>query len=329
MKKATVVSTLLLVAALAAPAFGQADKPGGVGGTWKCVGKREGRPDTEFKLALTQSGAAVTGTASRGDEGADIRNGSFKDGKLSFQIQIGEGSIGFEASLSGDKLSGTVSQPNGMKFNWEGTREGRAPAASTGVVGTWKLAAKTGEGSVPFTLALKQEGGALAGKVVLADGRICDLNNISFADPALKFTVVAPEGNFELEGKLDGDKLSGSYQTPSGARGPWEGTRANSAPAASASISGKWKIVAHDGARTLEYTMELKREGDTISGRLVGSDGQSAEITNVSFSGNKLKFTLPTDNGNYLVEGQLEGDKLTGTYTAPSGRKDTWEGKRL
>jgi len=329
-KKATVVLALLLVASLAAPAFGQADKTSSVSGTWKCVGKREGRPDIEFKLVLTQNGTQVTGTASRGEEGAPVSSGSFENGKLKFQVDTGNGAVLFEATLAEGRLSGTIAPPGGATGIWTGVREGSAAAGSGSIAGTWKLAAKVGEGSVPFTLELKQEGGALAGKALLADGRICDLTNISFADPALKFTVVAPEGNFELEGKLAGDKLSGTYQTPSGARGPWEGTRAGgAAPTASASIRGKWKIVAHDGARTLEYTMELKQEGDTLSGRLVAPDGQSTNIASASFSGNKLKFTLPTDNGNYLVEGQLEGDKLTGTYTAPSGRKDTWEGKRL
>lgn len=330
MKRPVTALTLVLIALLAVPAFAQ-QKAEGVNGTWKCVGKREGRPDIEFKLVLAQSGAQVTGTASRGDERATIRNGNFAAGKLSFEVQIDEGTVNFEASLSGDKLTGTVTQPNGMKANWEGLREGAGAAAgSAGVLGTWNLSAKVGEGSIPFTLELKQEGETLSGKVITADGQNLSITKAAYTEGILKFTVAGPQGNFELEGKLEGDKLSGSYTTPSGAKGPWEGTRQGSAGApASAAITGKWKILGRDGERTVEYTLELNQEGGALSGKLIASNGETIHITKASVSGNKLKMTIPGNDGNYEVEGQLDADKLTGTYAGPGGRKGTWEGKRL
>ena len=98
---------------------------------------------------------------------------------------------------------------------------------------------------------------------------------------------------------------------------------------ASADIVGSWKLLAKAGERTNEYTVDIKRDGDKLTGRIMAADGGGLDLTKLSFAGNVLKFTVPADEGNYEVEGTLEGGKLSGTYQAPNGQKSTWQGTRL
>lgn len=205
------------------------------------------------------------------------------------------------------------------------------PGEQATVTGTWKMTARQGNTSHQVTLELKQEGAAVSGRIVAGEGRTKNISKASFSDGLLKFTVVAPEGVFDLEGKLEGDQLTGSYTAPSGNKETWEARRLpeGGAVAASAGIAGSWKVMAKDGERTREYTMELKQAGDALSGTMLTPDGEVVILSKLSFADNTLKFIVLTDEGVYQVEGKLESNKLTGTYLTPNGRKDTWEASRV
>jgi hypothetical protein len=189
-----------------------------VAGNWKCVAKVEGRPNMEFRLQLEQDGKEVTGTASRSDGSAPIRRGSFEDGKLKLLIDADGGTYDLQATVSGNKLTGTLTHTGGEKATWEATREGGAGGASaSSIEGAWK--------TDQYTLEFKRDGGSLTGKVVMPDGQAIPLTKASFANGVVRFEVGSPDGNYEAEAKLDGDKLVGTFKTPAGATRNWEAQR--------------------------------------------------------------------------------------------------------
>lgn len=227
MKRQRIIWALALGAVLAwaaAPGFSQ-DKQ--VTGNWKCMAKIEGQEPRPFSLELTQKGAEVTGTASRRGNSTELRKGAYEGGKLTFQIEIEEGTVNFEATLADDKLSGSLSMANGMKANWEGTREQAATVAagSDDVVGSWKVLAKQGDGTIEATMEIKREAGALGGKITLANGESQPLRNVTFEEKVLKVQILTDDGTYHIEGKLDGEKISGTYKTPSGRQETWEAKR--------------------------------------------------------------------------------------------------------
>jgi hypothetical protein len=189
-----------------------------VAGNWKCVAKVEGRPNMEFRLQLEQDGKEVTGTASRSDGSAPIRRGSFEDGKLKLLIDADGGTYDLQATVSGNKLAGTLTHTNGDKAAWEATREGGAGGASaSSIEGTWK--------TDQYTLEFKRDGDTLTGKLLMPDGQTIPLTKPSFANGVLRFEVGSPDGNYEAEAKLEGEKLVGTYKTPAGATRNWEAKR--------------------------------------------------------------------------------------------------------
>jgi len=189
-----------------------------VAGNWKCVAKVEGRPNMEFRLQLQQDGKEVTGTASRSDGSAPIRQGSFENGKLKLLIDADGGTYDLQATVSGDKLTGTLTHTGGEKAAWEATREGGAGGASaSSIEGAWK--------TDQYTLEFKRDGANLTGKVVMPDGQAVPLTKASFANGVVRFEVGSPDGNYEVEAKLEGDRLAGTYKTPSGNKRDWEATR--------------------------------------------------------------------------------------------------------
>jgi hypothetical protein len=79
-------------------------------------------------------------------------------------------------------------------------------------------------------------------------------------------------------------------------------------------LNGKYDIIMKTPMRTMRGTVILQVDGDSISGRL-DFMGNSTRIENGTVNGNSFTFRgeLKTPMGRvaYLVEGSVEGDKLT------------------
>src|SRR5205085_203856 len=144
----------------------------------------------EFQLDLVQKGSDVTGTASRTDGSTDIQKGSFRDGKLSVNVEADGGEYLIQGTLDGDKLAGTLTHSSGVKAPWEGTRGAAASASSTAnPVGQWKIRADAGDHPVEATLSIKEDAKKLTGTIALHDGELQQLNDITFVDGRLTFSI--------------------------------------------------------------------------------------------------------------------------------------------
>ena len=80
-------------------------------GTWTGTLTPDGQEAGTAHLVLKQEGTKLTGTAGpRADEQQEIRNGKADNGKLTFQIERGNGTMKFVLKQEGDEIKGEVSR---------------------------------------------------------------------------------------------------------------------------------------------------------------------------------------------------------------------------
>jgi hypothetical protein len=107
-------------------------------------------------------------------------------------------------------------------------------AKANPVAGTWDcIAHGSVQGDVPFRLALEQNQDRLTGSISTEDGELA-FTSASYNDGALSIVIATSDAKYAVNGKLDGDKLSGQWskEGDSGKQGgSWEGKRSTTAPA--------------------------------------------------------------------------------------------------
>jgi hypothetical protein len=108
-----------------------ADK-GPVAGAWSCLAHNTGEGDMNYTFNLEQTAEQVTGNftaeSSDGTISHDVKNGSFKNGKLELHFDDDEGTINVTGGLDGQ---------DAMKGDWTQGSEG----------GTWEC--KRGAAAAP------------------------------------------------------------------------------------------------------------------------------------------------------------------------------------
>jgi len=98
--------------------------------TWTTKGKQR---ETEFNLTLKAEGEKVTGTLARGknQREAEISNGAYKDGTVSFEVTTerrgNKVTAKYSGKVDGDTIKGTVTAPRGdsgqaREREWEAKR---------------------------------------------------------------------------------------------------------------------------------------------------------------------------------------------------------------
>jgi hypothetical protein len=86
-------------------------------GEWDAVADAQGQP-FPFFLSLKIDGENVTGSSSSQLGESTIKTGSWKDGKLNFQLESSEGTISMSATLLDGKLSGEFDYAGQMQGKW-------------------------------------------------------------------------------------------------------------------------------------------------------------------------------------------------------------------
>jgi len=98
-------------------------------------------------------------------------------------------------------------------------------------------------------------------------------------------------------------------------------------------IEGRWDITVDMGDRKAPSWLEVRHSGiRMLTGHFVADGGSARPISRVYFDGNKMNFSIPPQWENadkdLVVEGVLEGDKLSGSMVNPEGKKWTWTAVR-
>lgn len=105
----------------AAPAAPAAAAPTGtavnLNGQWEAVADAQGQP-FPFLLVLKIEGEAVTGSSSSQLGDSTIKNGSWKDGKLVFDLEGQNGTISMSATIVDGKLAGQFDYAGQLQGKW-------------------------------------------------------------------------------------------------------------------------------------------------------------------------------------------------------------------
>lgn len=106
-------------------------------------------------------------------------------------------------------------------------------AASDALLGRWDLVVQRGTQTSPSWLEVERSGTAtLVGQFVGSGGSARPIAKIEFTDGTFRFAIPpqweANPGDITFEGRLDGDRISGSMTMGDGEKATWSGTRAPS-----------------------------------------------------------------------------------------------------
>jgi hypothetical protein len=100
--------------------------------------------------------------------------------------------------------------------------------------------------------------------------------------------------------------------------------------------TGTWKWVVHRGGQDREATVQLKLEGDRLTGSMRGRDGQEIKVEEGTYKNGEVSFSVPEkardgQTVTHRYTGKLEGDTIAGTVAIERGgekRSGKWEAKR-
>ena len=98
---------------------------------------------------------------------------------------------------------------------------------------------------------------------------------------------------------------------------------------------GTWKWETQIGENKRESTLKLKKDGDKLTGVMVGRDNAETKIDDVKYKDGDLAFSVTRErNGNKFTikyKAKIDGDKIKGSAEGNFGgetRTFEFEGKR-
>jgi hypothetical protein len=210
--------------------------------------------------------------------------------------------------------------------------------------GTWTWTATTRNGETrQATMKLKMEGDKLTGTV---SGRNADtaISDAKLKGNELSFNVVRERnGNTfsqKYTGKIAGDTIKGKISFERDGETTdreWEAKRqGGSAAKAGAGLAGKWKYsFTTSGGQTLEPVLDLKQDGEKVTGTVKVNERESA-ISEGKLSNGEVSFKVVRErDGNSFTSkytGKVEGDVFKGKINSNwNGNERTYdfEAKRL
>jgi hypothetical protein len=116
-KKGTLELMKINPAAATAPAAAPATGPVDLSGQWEAVADANGQP-FPFALTLKVEGENVTGGSSSQLGESTIKSGTWKDGKLVFELEGQNGVISLSATVIEGKLSGEFDYAGQLQGKW-------------------------------------------------------------------------------------------------------------------------------------------------------------------------------------------------------------------
>jgi len=86
-------------------------------------------------------------------------------------------------------------------------------------------------------------------------------------------------------------------------------------------LTGKWAVAADAGGQTINILMDIKQTGTEFTG-VTESDIGGGKIDGGKVDGKKFTGVLHADvqgqSADFKIEGTVDGDKMTGTFTNPN-----------
>ena len=208
---------ILIFAALALAPFTTFGDETNAGGDWKwSLAGQNG----ETTLKLKHDGEKLTGSYNNEFGEAEIADGVFKDGEITFKVKRERNGqsfiIKYHGKLSGDKITGKCEfevNDETRTLDWEAKRD----AAKTSASGNWNTALILGDGNrIEGTLKLKQDGDKLTGATVRNENET-PIQDGEIAGDEITFKVIRDRDGRKVtakyKGKITGDTIKGKVES--------------------------------------------------------------------------------------------------------------------
>ncbi len=304
--------------------FASASMAADVAGRWKLVANAPDGNAYHVTLVLKDDGGRLGGVMESDMGQMPVANVVHSGNELRFDLMLDMGPIPFRLKIDGNKVTGTLTAPDGSSGTVTGEREGAAAQAAA--AGKWEIMATDPDGTQRrATLDLRQNGGGVTGSIALDTGDTLPISAGKVEGDTIRFRVSIGDGDIEVAGKVSGDTVSGEYKIPTGETGKFTGKRAGSA-----SLTGRWNVIARDAEGSpMRATLDLREEGGRLTGTITTDSGDSAPLVDGQVQGGTFRFRIYTGDGNIEVQGRLEDGKVAGEYTTPNGSKGTYTATRM
>ena len=104
------------------------------------------------------------------------------------------------------------------------------------------------------------------------------------------------------------------------------GLAALATSARAADVTGKWTMAYKVQDTERKQPMELKQEGEKLTGTVVGRNDQKTEIKDGTVKGNDVAFSITREvQGQQLkslYKGKVDGDTMKGTFSINFGGQE-------
>ena len=216
------------------------------------------------------------------------------------------------------------------------------------VLGSWDVNWTTQQGPIQGSLKLKKDGEKLVGTVGSQMGEMPIEAEIKGKDVSVWFNFQGQGGAVPIEmlGKVDGDKITGTFSAGGQPAGEWTATRAkdanardtakepSAAPAAAApgkvSLTGDWNLSVELPNMTATPALTLKQDSDKLTGDYVsaqygkfplkgtvkGSEVSFTFTMSVEGTGMDVTYTGAVDKDGNMAGSVNYGDMMSGRFTA-------------
>jgi hypothetical protein len=209
-------------------------------------------------------------------------------------------------------------------------------AQTVDVSGKWDVTFNTQQGQLPASMTLTKDADKITGTLSSQQGDTPVTAEVKDKGVTIYASVQTNNGALQIvmSGTVDGDAMKGTVDFGGRGSAEWSAKRTASAPAASqekpaATMTGTWAIEATHSAGTSTPTATITQSGEKLSGKYVGSYGES-ELTG-SIKANEFTFTVEIGQEQkvkVVYNGTLSGDTIKGSLTMGEMGEGTFTGKR-
>lgn len=213
-----------------AKTFAVLHDPDGITGDWDASLEAFGTI-TKVKIVLDCDDNKLSGTVESGHTGAGtISEGRCKDGKFNFVAKFAKHeSVSFKGELKDGKIIGEYAT-EGRVSKWEAVKKeaksietvnSTNKLTSDGISGNWDAFLAAQDSSAPVALNLKLEGGKVTGTFASDHLGTGTIEDGSWIDNKLSFTIKNPQATIKVWGILKDGKLTGDFDAGQ-MKGKWD-----------------------------------------------------------------------------------------------------------
>ncbi|MFO0914219.1 MAG: DUF1080 domain-containing protein [Pirellulales bacterium] len=109
-------------------------------------------------------------------------------------------------------------------------------------------------------------------------------------------------------------------------------TSSGADPAPENPLVGRWDLTVQSPDGAHPSWLEVRQSGASLVGSFVGQFGSARPVGFVRLNGQEFRFQIPPQyekrTSDLVFEGKVDGDKLSGDTTDPSGKTIKWTGTR-